>query len=105
MTEHALDRQMRLAGVGGSKHRRDAGAGSSFVVERCRGRESHIFRMFLLAPAKPAYFQKCLTLRRIWGRGLSSGTTLERKAPESQTRPPVLLRSPQHLALVHLAQN
>src|ERR1700722_4674364 len=48
MTEHALDRQMGLAGVGGSKHRGDAGAGSPFVVERCRRREGHFFRMFLL---------------------------------------------------------
>jgi len=54
--------------------------------------------MFLLAPATPAYFQNCLTLRRIWGCGLSSGTTLERKAPESPTPPPVPLRSPQYPA-------
>src|SRR5438132_11329076 len=37
-------------------------------------------------------------MRRLRGRGLSSGTSLERIAPESLTPPHVLLRSPQHLA-------
>jgi hypothetical protein len=36
----------------------------------------------LLAPLAPI----CLTLRRVWGRGLSSGTSPERIAPESVTR-------------------
>src|SRR5205085_1302931 len=38
-------------------------------------------------------------MRRLRGRGLSSGTSLERIAPESLTPPDVPLRSPQYLAL------
>ena len=42
MRQQALDRQMRLAGIGRPEHGGDAGAGCTFVGERCHGRsESH----------------------------------------------------------------
>ena len=50
MREHPLDRQMRLAGVGGAEHRGDAGSGCAIAREPWCWRESHIFRVFLLRP-------------------------------------------------------
>ena len=49
---------------------------------------------------KRARFQKCLTMRRIYGRDLSFGTVAERIAPESLTPELTLLRSPQHIARI-----
>jgi hypothetical protein len=39
-------------------------------------------------------------MRRFSGRGLSFGTVAERNAPESLTHMLILLRSPQHIALI-----
>src|ERR1700722_4674366 len=77
--------------------------GARSLWNAAEGEKAIFFGCFYWAQASasvltPAYLQKCLTLRRIWGCGLSSGTTLERKAPESPTPPPVPLRSPQHPA-------
>jgi hypothetical protein len=73
---------MRLAGVGRPEHGGDAGAGGPFIAERS-WRESHILQVFLAS----LVFLLCVTLRRLCGRGLSSGTSPERMASESLTLP------------------
>src|SRR5215475_40181 len=91
MRKHALDRQMRLAGVGGTEDGGDACARSPVAGI---GREGHYLEVLLAVWIGG----KCLTLRRIWGRSLSLGTILERKEGESLTPMGNLLRSPQHVA-------
>jgi hypothetical protein len=46
MTQHPLDGEMRLAGVGRPEHGSDARAGRAIIRERGR-RESHYVQVFL----------------------------------------------------------
>src|SRR4051812_3797225 len=87
MRKHPLDREMGLAGVGRAEHGRDAGAGSAAGADRLERRgKTHESWKFL----RRLKLKHCFTMRRLRGRGLSSGTSLERNGPESLT--PVLAR-------------
>src|SRR6202048_1342807 len=84
MRQHPLDREVSLAGIGRAEHGGDACAGSAVVGGReGMRRKGHDFRRFL----RRWNGGKCFTMRRIWGRGLSSGTVAERIAPESRLLP------------------
>ena len=75
MRHHPLDRQMGLAGIGGTEHGGDAGAGSPVVREGRR--ESHIFQVFLLLLA---FSRQCEASEAIHGATRKYGL-LRRFAP------------------------
>ena len=105
MRQQPLDRQMRLAGVGGTEDGGDAGPGCAIAREPCVWRESHIFRVFLVRRLWALRTLKCVSdcdaAVKIWGLCLSLRTSLERIAAESLTPPSNRFRSPQHLAPTH----
>src|SRR6185312_4148387 len=83
MREHALDREMRFAGVGRPEHSGHAGAaGLGGALRGRRETESHSWsRLAALNAYRPQ--GSCITTRRQTRWALTFGTGLERSAPES----------------------
>ena len=76
---------MGLAGVGRPEHRGDAGAGSPFIARTWTVKTKRPYFAGVSCVAGVFVRGLCFTMRRRCGRGLSSGTSPERIAPESLT--------------------
>ncbi|MBA7474470.1 hypothetical protein ES707_09824 [subsurface metagenome] len=74
MRQHALDRQMRLAGVGGPQHGGNAGAGRPFITERGVGRrEGHSWDYLCIGALIARPLRHCLSRRSSKSEGGRDG--------------------------------